>query len=84
MKYRKKPVVVEARQITLSTLEDVAAWCKGSIKGIKLPRELQVIEIYTLEGEMRADIGDFVIKGVEGEFYPCKPGIFAKTYEAVE
>lgn len=42
------------------------------------------INIDTLEGTMRADPGDFIIKGVNGEFYPCKPDIFEKTYEAVE
>lgn len=70
--------------MTVESLETVAAWCKGSIKGVALPIEDQVIDIYTLEGEMRADMGDWIIKGVEGEFYPCKPGIFAKTYEPVE
>ena len=42
------------------------------------------IEIDTLEGTMRADLGDFIIKGVQGEFYPCKPDIFKATYEIVE
>ncbi|WP_407690379.1 hypothetical protein [Salimicrobium halophilum] len=42
------------------------------------------LRIETLEGTMRADVGDYVIKGVNGEFYPCKPDIFEKTYEAVE
>ena len=40
--------------------------------------------IPTLEGNMKANIGDYIIKGINGEFYPCKPGIFAKTYEEVE
>lgn len=81
-KYRKIPVVIEAVQITPDNLESVEAWCRGSIKGTKLPREERCIDIQTLEGEMRADMGDWVIKGVAGEFYPCKPHIFAKTYEA--
>jgi hypothetical protein len=84
MKFRKKPVVIEARQLTVDNLESVEEWCKGSIKGTALPREERVIDIYTLEGEMRADIGDWVIKGIKGEFYPCKPDIFEMTYEAVE
>jgi hypothetical protein len=42
------------------------------------------IEVYTLEGYMRADLGDWVIKGVQGEFYPCKPSIFEATYEPVD
>ena len=84
MKFRKKPVVIEAQQLTAVNLEFVEAWCKGSIKGTVLPREERVIDIFTLEGEMRADIGDWIIKGIAGEFYPCKPAIFQATYEAVE
>ena len=59
MKYRKKPVVVEA---------------------YKTDKE---IVIHTLEGDMKASIGDYIITGVNGEQYPCKPDIFEKTYEAV-
>jgi hypothetical protein len=81
--YRKKPVVIEAYKLTVPNIEFVANWCNGSIKGIALPEEEQVIDIQTLEGEMRAEIGDYVIKGVMGEFYPCKPEIFEITYEYV-
>ena len=81
MKYRKKPVVIEARQLTPLSMESIEAWCGGSIKGIKLPPEKRCIDIQTLEGEMRAQMGDWVIKGVKGEFYPCKPDIFEMTYE---
>ncbi len=42
-----------------------------------------ILIIRTLEGDMKADIGDYIIKGVQGEFYPCKPGIFHATYEQV-
>lgn len=82
-KFRKKPVVIEAMQITPETIEHVEAWCRGSIKGRMLPISERIIHIQTLEGEMTAIMYDYVIKGVEGEFYPCKPGIFAKTYEEV-
>ena len=82
-KFRKKPVVIEAHQLTVDNMEFVEAWCRGSIKGIKLPVEDRCIDIQTLEGEMRANIGDYVIKGIQGEFYPCKPDIFEATYEAV-
>ncbi|SDK79993.1 hypothetical protein [Arthrobacter sp. ok362] len=51
--------------------------------GMPLPTLPQHIAIDTLEGTMRADVGDYVIRGVQGEFYPCKPDIFAKTYEVV-
>lgn len=84
MKFRKKPVVIEARRLTVESIEDVEAWCNGSIKGTALPRKQQVIDIWTLEGEMRADMGDWIIKGIKGEFYPCKPDIFAETYEPAE
>lgn len=82
--FRKKPVVVEARLLTVNSLETVERWCNGSIKGTKLPRLHQAIDIQTLEGEMRANIGDWIIKGIKGEFYPCKADIFEQTYEAVE
>lgn len=78
--YRKKPVVVEARELTAANLEEVESWCGGSIKGIKLEREQRCIDIQTLEGEMRAEIGCYVIKGVKGEFYPCRADIFKATY----
>jgi len=78
-KYRKKPVVIEAMEFaTESDGSRIAAWCGGSNE--KSPREIQ---IFTLEGTMTAQMGDFIIHGVQGEFYPCKPDIFAKTYEAV-
>ena len=83
MKYRKKPVVIEAKQLTTQNLHELEDWCQGDILGVKLPLEDQVIEIHTLEGDMRANMGDWIIKGVQGEFYPCKPDIFEQTYEAV-
>lgn len=84
--YRKRPVVIEARLFypgfTVDA-EDVAAWCGGRIVGDEL-------EVPTLEdgadGRAKhvASAGDYIIRGVSGEFYPCKPDIFAETYEAVE
>jgi hypothetical protein len=84
MKYRKKPVVIEALYYDGVNLKDVA-----DFMGVSLPPQYEdligtPIFIPTLEGVMRADVGDFIIKGVNGEFYPCKPDIFAKTYEKVE
>jgi len=79
--YRKKPVVIEAMQFTEETKDQVfnfvtcnryAAW-SGDGK--------PVLYIQTLEGDMMATLGDWIIKGVNGEFYPCKPDIFEKTYE---
>ena len=76
MKYRKKPVVIDARQLSTTNMRELEAWCGGSIKGTCLAVERRCIDIYTLEGEVRADIGDRIIRGVKGEFYPCKPDIF--------
>ena len=85
-KYRKKPEVIEARQFCVSdgaaSALKLAAWCGGNIPSLAAIHP--VIEIATLEGTMRADDGDWIIQGVNGEFYPCKPDIFAATYEAVE
>jgi hypothetical protein len=78
--YRKKPVVIEARQFTPSApLQPLADWCGGHVGWID--RYTPAIEIGTLEGVMRAELGDWIIKGVQGEFYPCKPDIFEATYE---
>lgn len=82
--YRKKPVVIEAECLTHYNIERLEKWCGGSIKGIKLPPQNRCIDIQTLEGEMRANMGDYIIKGIKGEFYPCKPDIFLASYEEVE
>lgn len=80
-KYRKRPVVIEAMRLELNNAIDVSEWCGGEAKfvGPGLP----AVFIKTLEGTMRADVGDYIIKGVQGEFYPCKPDIFDATYEDV-
>lgn len=90
-KYRKKPVVIEAVQWdgeVDSALNIINYFAENAVyvehvndtgKGFSLR-----IDIPTLEGTMAASPGDFIIRGVNGEFYPCKPDIFAKTYEAAE
>jgi hypothetical protein len=86
-KFRKKPVVIEAKlfnQVTIYEQEMLADWCKGKLRGYQLPADNRVIQIDTLEGEIEASWGDWIIKGVKGEFYPCKPDIFEMTYERVE
>lgn len=83
MKFRKKPVIIEARRLSEENLKEIEKWCRGSIKSTLLPRSEQVIDIQTLEGEMRANIGDWIIQGIEGEFYPCKHTIFVATYELI-
>jgi hypothetical protein len=81
MKFRKRPVVIDAYQLWPNNIETLEQWCGGSIKGTALPLERQCIDIQTLEGEMRAEMGDWIIRGIKGEYYPCKPDIFALTYE---
>ena len=75
-KYREKPVIIEAIQWLGTNLSQIDDFVGGRIanKGTTLV-------IHTLEGNMEASINDYIIKGVNGEFYPCKPDIFAKTYE---
>lgn len=85
MKYRKKPIVIDAFK-----------WTPGAFfpapEFDELHHRARIYDhgvnehlcIRTLEGDMNASIGDWIIKGVNGEFYPCKPDIFEKTYEAVE
>lgn len=83
-KYRKKPVVIEATQydgtFDLEFLRDecvrAAPWTFGE--------DGRACEIVTLEGVMRCEVGDWIIRGIKGELYPCKPDIFAATYEPVE
>ena len=81
-KYIKKPVVIEAKELEYSTKsqEEIIEWSNGLIKkgldgGLRIP---------TLEGVIVVNTGDFIIKGIEGEFYPCKPDIFHKTYSEVK
>lgn len=77
-KYKKKPVIIEAIQWTGENLSEIDKFTQAKVKNHGL-----VLIIPTLEGDMYASLGDYIIKGVNGEFYPCKPGIFAKTYEEV-
>lgn len=90
MLYRKKPVVIEAFQWTggPDQTEDpewcVAAIARGDVWFEDAGTSDCAMTIGTLEGVHRANQGDFIIKGVAGELYPCKPEIFAATYEAVQ
>jgi len=82
-KYRKKPIIVEAKQFTIETKDQVFNWINCNRFADLIDGE-PVLIIATLEGDMTTRLGDWVIKGIDGEFYPCKPDIFEKTYEAVE
>lgn len=83
-KFRKKPVVIEAFRLpgVGEDPDDFIAWA-DEVGLAFLSDYDEGIAIETLEGTMRADPGDWIIRGVKGEFYPCKPDIFAATYEAV-
>lgn len=87
-KFRKRPVIIEAMQYTGANGEAVANWCGGRVRSegkSSDPSDVaRWLDIPTLEGVMRATRGDWIVKGVAGEFYPCKPDIFAATYEPVE
>jgi len=87
MKYRKLPIEIEAMRLSRATAEEVARWCGGHVSHQSNPSDPSDIwtgvAIPTLEGVMTAQLGDWVIKGVKGEFYPCQPDIFAATYELV-
>lgn len=77
--YRKKPVVIEAVQWTGKNLKEIEEFCEGKCFIGHLDR----LQIETLEGDMQAQWGDFIIKGIQGEFYPCKGEIFTETYDKV-
>lgn len=85
MKYRNKPVVIEAIQFfdnteRIAEISNFIGEIRISYENPKKP----ILKIDTLEGEMIANEGDYIIKGVKGEFYPCKPDIFEQTYEIAE
>jgi hypothetical protein len=82
MKFRKKPVVVDAVQYRAG-MQDGAFAAEVVAGNVRYPEDGTML-IRTLEGEMCAQPGDWIIRGVKGELYPCKPDIFAATYEAVE
>lgn len=91
-KYRKKPAVIEAVQIDKRMDLTSPPWWAEAVqqnrvilRGMgKFTRDLPVVEIETLEGVMTGIQGDWIILGVKGELYPCKPDIFAATYEPVD
>ena len=86
MKARKKPVVIEVMQLKMVSSRSYRK-CKefvgeSWVELHEMPNDLPGIE--TLEGTMEISDGDYIIKGVNGEFYPCKPDIFEKTYDIIE
>lgn len=85
MEYRKKPVVIEAIQFNGDNYEEIKNFVGKNITCTSyIGSKVDYFSIRTLEGNMTASRGDYIIKGVNGEFYPCKADIFNKTYEKVE
>ena len=88
MKYRKKPVEVEVMQFNRNNFDEIVKFTNGKAMNFQTermyPKGKCWCEILTLEGVMKASEKDYIIKGVNGEFYPCKPDIFDKTYEKIE
>jgi hypothetical protein len=91
-KFRKKPIVIEAVKVTKMMIEAISAERTPEIPELIIRANREVnsmwttdphLIIKTLEGDMRANIGDWIIEGVSGEVYPCKPDIFNQTYESV-
>lgn len=88
LKARKKPVEIECVQWTGANVSEIMSFCGSVAHDIyqinlaNMPVEYSLI-IKTLEGNMRAEPGDYIIKGVHGEFYPCKPNVFKETYEII-
>lgn len=78
MKYRKKPVVIEAFQLGY---ESFPKWAEDALLDGRLRIDDDVVIIKTLEGTMKAGIGTFIVKGVDGELYPCRADIFKETYD---
>jgi hypothetical protein len=89
-KFRKKPVVIESIQWTGDNDFEIKNWSNDIVYSSPVLEPIvenptgKYLQIKTLEGVMTAIVGDWIIRGVNGEFYPCKPDIFEKTYESVE
>ena len=86
-KYVSKPVVIEAMQYTEENRHAILEWAKGDVTSRKIRSSLDntkwpiALAIETIEGEVFASLGDWIVKGIEGEFYPCKDSIFRAKYE---
>lgn len=85
--YRKKQVVIEAVAFTRNNFDKIVSFTNGTAHSLKIERTQNgkcTCMIPTLEGEHIANEGDYIIRGVKGEFYPCKPEIFSMTYEPID
>jgi hypothetical protein len=80
IRYKTRPCEIEAIQWTGKNIIEILDWGQGNI----LWNDVDDLFIDTLEGRMKADINDYIIKGLRGEFYPCKPNVFEKKYEKIK
>lgn len=85
-RFTKKPVTIEAIQYTLETRDEIIQEFEGQVTHTAINEdgaeyELENLRITTLEGTMTASLGDYIIRGIQGEVYPCKPDIFEASYE---
>ena len=83
-KFVKKPVVIEAIQYDGANITEIETFVRGKLPTIMTSDLGAQLVISTLEGDMKVTKGDYVIKGIKGEFYPCKPDIFKSTYNVIE
>jgi hypothetical protein len=83
-KFRKRPIEVSAVRLTKSNWDEIKEWINSSGGSACAGSGKNSIGIWTLEGDMRADVGDWIIQGIKGEFYPCKNAIFKATYDLCE
>ena len=81
-KYKTKPCVIEAIPFTKDTVNEILVWTNGdaTVHHEVIFEDVIFLVINTLEGAMKANLGDYIIKGLRGEFYPCKPDVFHKKY----
>lgn len=86
MKYKTKPCVIEAIEFRKDNWEEVRKFTEGKVLSFTVDQQTNIsyCNIETLEGIMLAAEGDFIIRGLRGEYYPCKPDVFHKKYEAVD
>ena len=84
MKYKKKQVIIEAVKWNGNIISEVTDWISKALDEGVIIRFGNEVKIHTLEGIMTANPGDYIIKGIKGEIYPCKPDIFEETYFIVE
>jgi hypothetical protein len=79
--YIKKPIPVSALKWTGKNIDEITSFCTDSEGNVKCFTSSEYLWIHTREGQLKAVVGDYIMKGIEGEFYPCGEQIFLKTYD---